>query len=329
MEQVLGNVRLRRLRRTPALRNMIRETKLSVDDFVLPLFIKEGENIKHPISSMPGHFQISLDKLAKEIAELVDLGISSVLVFGIPSIKDSIGKDALSDNGIISKAIRTIKEIAPEMMVISDICCCEYTDHGHCGVIKEYADMFDVDNDQTLPLLAKQAIIQAQAGVDMVAPSGMMDGQVAAIRQALDHSGYSHIPIMSYSAKYASALYGPFRQATEGAPKFGDRKSYQMDPANGNEALREVAIDIAEGADINMVKPAHAYLDVIYRIKAKYPEIPLAAYHVSGEYAMIKAAGQAGWIDEERVALEVLTSIKRAGADIIINYFAKELAPKL
>tara|TARA_R110002110_G_scaffold415856_3_gene658447 strand:- start:24055 stop:24981 length:927 start_codon:yes stop_codon:yes gene_type:complete len=308
---------------------MVSETILTKSDLILPLFIKHGSNIKVPIQSMIGHYQLSVDNLSEEIHLLMDLGIESVLLFGIPFSKDGMAKDSYSDNGIIQQAIHTIKNIAPHMTVVTDVCCCEYTDHGHCGVLSDNTGHLDVDNDRTLALFAKQAISHAQAGADIIAPSGMMDGQVGIIRSALDHADFSHIPIMSYSAKYASALYGPFRQAAEGVPQFGDRKSYQMNPANGNEALREVALDLQEGADIVMVKPAHAYLDVIHRIKTKYPEVPLAAYHVSGEFAMIKAAAQAGWIDGEQAAIEILTGIKRAGADIIINYFSKEIAKLL
>ncbi|MCS5709760.1 porphobilinogen synthase [Candidatus Berkiella cookevillensis] len=320
------NVRLRRLRQSPIIRNLVRETELNINDFVLPLFVKQGVNRRDPISSMPGHFQLSPDNLSAEIRELESLGISSVILFGIPGGKDAHASDSYSDNGIIQQATRIIKDVSPNMLVISDICCCEYTDHGHCGVIEERDGKKDVCNDRTLEILALQAESHAKAGVDILAPSGMMDGQVVVLRQALDLSNYQHIPILSYAVKYSSGLYGPFRQAAEGTPLFGDRKSYQMDPANANEALREAAQDIAEGADMIMVKPAHTYLDVIHRIKQKFPEIPMAAYHVSGEFAMIKAAAERGWINERQVALEVLTSIKRAGADIIINYFAKDLA---
>ena len=317
------NTRLRRLRRTPVLREMVRETHLSMSDFILPIFVKEGLKEPKPIASMPGHYQWPLEDLPKEIKQLNSMGIKSVILFGIPSEKDECGSSGYQADGIIARAIETTKDACPQMMVISDICCCEYTSHGHCGAINEFKE---VDNDRTLELLAKQAHVHARAGADMLAPSGMMDGQVACLRQALDTEGYTHIPIMSYAAKYCSSLYGPFREAAEGAPQFGDRRSYQMDPANGREALREVALDIAEGADILMVKPAHTYLDVIQAIKQEHPSIPLAAYHVSGEYAMIKAAAMQGWIDEEQVALEVLTSIKRAGASLIINYFTKQLA---
>lgn len=324
------NLRLRRLRQTPALRDLVRETELNLKDFVHPIFIKYGQGRKDPIASMPGHFQFSLDTLPDEVRLLQQLGIVSVILFGIPSEKDSIAKDSYNDNGIIQQAIRIVKDVAPNMVVISDICCCEYTDHGHCGVLETKRGLeTDVCNDRTLEILGLQATSHAKAGADILAPSGMMDGQVASIRKSLDLNHFQHIPILSYAVKYSSSFYGPFRQAAEGAPSFGDRKTYQMDPANGNEALREAALDVLEGADMLMVKPAHTYLDIIYRIKQKYPEIPLAAYHVSGEFAMIKAAAEKGWLDERKAALEVLISIKRAGADIIINYFAKELAQYL
>lgn len=320
------NLRLRRLRQSSNIRKLIRETELNVNDFVLPLFIKHGTNRKDPILSMPGHFQLSLDYLPDEIRELDSLGISAVILFGIPNQKDECATDSYSDNGIIQQAIRIIKDVSPNMIVISDICCCEYTNHGHCGFVEDSYGQKEVNNDKTLELLALQAESHAKAGVDILAPSSMMDGQVIILRQALDLSNYQNIPILSYAVKYSSSFYGPFRQAAEGAPLFGDRKTYQMDPANSNEALREVALDIAEGADMIMIKPAHTYLDIIHKVKQKYPEIPMAAYHVSGEYAMIKAAAERGWINEKQAAFEVLTSIKRAGADIIINYFAKDLA---
>lgn len=321
--------RLRRLRRTPALRALIRETELTVSDFVLPLFIKHGKGRKDPIPSMPGHFQFSPDNLAQEIADIRALGIPAVLLFGIPEHKDSDAKSATSPHGVIPQAIQAIKELAPEICVMTDVCCCEYTDHGHCGWIEPNAAAREVHNDKTLSILAEEALCHAQAGADLVAPSAMMDGQVAAIRQKLDTHGFSDLPILSYSAKYCSQFYNPFRQAAEGTPQFGDRKTYQMDMANGKEALREAALDINEGADMIMVKPAHTYLDVIFRLKQNFPQIPLAAYHVSGEFALIKAAAEKGWVDEHLAALEVLTSIKRAGADFIIHYFAKSLAPHL
>lgn len=323
------NLRLRRLRSSASLRDLVRETELNLKDLVMPLFLKYGKNRKDPISSMPGLFQLSLDKLPEEIRELKALNVQSILLFGIPEQKDGYATASYQDNGIIQQAIAIIKDIDPNMCVMADICCCEYTDHGHCGVIEDCRGTFDVDNDKTLEILGKQAISFAKAGVDLVAPSGMIDGQVGAIRRALDGEGFIQIPILSYSIKYASSLYGPFRQAAEGAPKFGDRKTYQMDYANGNEALREVEQDLAEGADMIMVKPAQAYLDIIYRVKQKYPHVPLGAYHVSGEFAAIKAAHEMGWVDGKKVALEVLTGIKRAGADFIINYFTKELAKDL
>ncbi len=323
------HVRLRRLRSNPQLRNLIRETELNLNDLVMPLFVKYGKDRKDPISSMPGMFQLSPDNLPEEIRELKALGVQSILLFGIPEHKDAIASDSYDANGIIQQATRIVKDVAPEMLVITDVCCCEYTDHGHCGIVEDYRGTKDVHNDKTLEIIAKQAISFAQAGADIIAPSGSIDGQVLAVRSGLDSAGFYQIPVLSYSIKYASSLYGPFRQAAEGAPKFGDRKTYQIDPANGNEALREVEQDVLEGADMLMVKPAAAYLDVICRVKQKYPHIPLCAYHVSGEYSMIKAAAERGWIDGKKVALEILTGIKRAGADIIINYFTKELAKDL
>ncbi len=322
MNQVIVNHRLRRLRHHPKIRQLMRETTLTPHDFIYPLFIHHGKNIKNEISSMPGQFQLSIDQLQEEITTITHADIPAVLLFGIPEKKDEIGSSAYDQNGIIQQAIQTIKDINPELLVITDLCCCEYTDHAHCGVLKNN----DVDNDETLALLAKQAISHAKAGSDMIAPSGMMDGAVATIREALDSENFYQIPILSYAIKYSSALYGPFREAGNSAPTFGDRKTHQMDPANANEALREAEIDIAEGADMIMVKPALAYLDVITKTKQHFPEIPLAAYQVSGEYAMIKAAAKNGWLDETKVALETLTAIKRAGADMIISYFAKDIA---
>lgn len=320
-------LRLRRLRATDAMRRMVRETQLSVNDMVMPLFIKDGHELKIPVDSMPGQYQFSVDQLDQEIEQIVALGIPAVLLFGIPSHKDAKGSDALSDQGVIARAIQHIKSIAPELLVISDVCMCEYTDHGHCGVVHEKAPgQFDVHNDKTLPYLAQQAVVHAQAGADIIAPSGMMDGAIQAIREALDEADFKDVSIMSYAVKYASSFYGPFREAAEGAPQFGDRRSYQMDPANGREALREAALDVEEGADILMVKPALNYLDVICRVKQQHPNVPLAAYLVSGEYSMIKAAAERGWLDETQAMLESLTSIKRAGADFIINYFAKDFA---
>ncbi len=313
--------RPRRLRKNASFRRMIRETKLSVDDLVYPLFVTSGRNVKKPINSMPGNFQMSVDHLVKEVQKTKDLGIPAVLLFGIPDKKDEVGSGAFADDGIIQRATREIKEKVPDIMVICDVCLCEYTSHGHCGTIKDN----DVDNDATLEILAETALSQAKAGADMVAPSGMMDGGVGIIREALDEEGYDALPIMAYSAKYASCFYGPFREAAEGAPQFGDRKSYQMDPANSDEAIREITLDVEEGADIIMVKPALPYLDIIYRAKEEF-DLPIAAYNVSGEFAMIKAAANLGWLDEEKAMMEALTSIKRAGADIIITYFARDAA---
>ena len=313
--------RPRRLRKNEIIRKMIGETTLSVDDLILPLFVTFGKGKKIAIKSMPGHFQLSVDNLAKEVREISTLGIPAVILFGIPEHKDEVGSEAYNPKGIIQQAIKAIKSKMPELIVITDVCMCEYTSHGHCGIIKQG----DVDNDATLELLAKEALSHAKAGADMVAPSDMMDGRVAAIRKILDDNGFSNIPIMSYAAKYASAFYGPFRDAAESTPQFGDRRSYQMDPANSNEALREVRLDIEEGADIVMVKPALPYLDIIRRIKDEF-KYPVAAYNVSGEFSMLKAANQLGWMDGERAMMESLISIKRAGADLILTYFAKEAA---
>ncbi len=314
-------IRMRRLRGSQAIREMVRETHINVGDFIYPLFIVEGRKIKEKISSMPGINRFSPDMLAPEVKEIASLGITAVLLFGIPQHKDPSGSQAYAARGVVQQAIRAIKKVAPEMLVVTDVCLCEYTSHGHCGVISGDCIL----NDQTLPLLAKMALSHVEAGADMVAPSDMMDGRVRAIREALDGKGFSHIPIMAYSAKYASGFYGPFREAADSAPKFGDRRSYQMDPPNAREAMREIELDIDEGADIIMVKPALPYLDVIRMARDRF-SLPLAAYNVSGEYSMIKAACQNGWLDEKRVTLEALTSIKRAGADIIITYFAKEAA---
>lgn len=302
----------------------MRETELSPHDFILPLFIRHGKNTRIPISSMPGHAQMTVDLLADEAREIAKLGIPAVILFGIPATKDAVGSSAWDDQGVVQQAIRAIKDAAPDLLVITDVCFCEFTDHGHCGVLIEDHGHTDVGNDVTLANLIKQAVSHAKAGADMVAPSGMMDGMIQALRGGLDGAGYSSIPIMSYAAKYASGFYGPFREAAESTPKFGDRRTYQMDPANGAEALREVALDLQEGADLLMVKPALSYLDIIRRVKAAHPEVPLAAYNVSGEFAMVKAAAANGWIDEQRVALEILTSIRRAGADMILTYFAKD-----
>ena len=313
--------RLRRLRRNSALREMFRETHLHKSDFIYPLFVVEGDGVKSEISSMPGQFQMSVDNVVRECEELQRLGLNSILLFGIPAEKDEVGSGAYDENGIIQKALRAVKKEFPEMVAITDVCLCEYTSHGHCGVIENG----DVQNDATLDLLVKEALSHARAGADIIAPSDMMDGRVGAIRNALDENGFADTPVMAYSAKYSSAFYGPFREAAESAPQFGDRKSYQMDPPNSDEAMREIALDIQEGADIVMVKPALAYLDIIRRAKNEF-NLPTAAYNVSGEYSMIKAAATNGWLDGERVMLEVLTSIKRAGADVIITYFAKEAA---
>jgi porphobilinogen synthase len=313
--------RLRRLRKTAALRDMFRETSLSKKDFIYPLFVVEGERVKKEISSMPDNYQMSVDNILRECEQLGNLGIDSILLFGIPETKDEIGSGAYAANGIIQKAVRAVKKEFPEMLVITDVCLCEYTSHGHCGVIENE----QVQNDKTLELLAAEALSHAESGADIIAPSDMMDGRVAAIRKALDENGFAETPVMAYSAKFASAFYGPFREAAESAPQFGDRKSYQMDAGNSDEAMREIALDISEGADIVMVKPALSYLDLIRRAKDNF-NIPVAAYNVSGEYSMIKAAAEKGWLDGEKVMLEVLTSIKRAGADVIITYFAKEAA---
>jgi len=314
-------VRLRRLRRTEALRALVRENQVDVGDLIYPMFIVEGKGIKEEITSMPGIFRHSADQLLPEIEEIAGLKIPAVLLFGIPENKDETGSSAYHSEGVIQQAIRVIKKSVPELVVITDVCLCEYTSHGHCGIITNG----QVDNDQTLPLLAKMALSHIEAGADIVAPSDMMDGRVKIIREVLDEKGYEHIPILSYAAKYASAFYGPFREAAESTPRLGDRRSYQMDPSNVREALREVEQDIAEGADIVMVKPALAYLDVIRQVRNTFNH-PLAAYNVSGEYSMIKAAAQRGWIDEKRAILETLTAIKRAGADIILTYHAKEFA---
>jgi len=318
---VFPELRMRRLRKSPALRSLVRESQLDPGDLVFPLFVVEGEGIKREIDAMPGIFHFSVDKLAAEIDDLVRLKVPAVLLFGVVTMKDERGSAALDHEGIVQQAVRAIKRTAPQMIVITDVCLCEYTDHGHCGVIVNG----DVDNDKTLPLLADMALSHASSGADMVAPSDMMDGRVMTIRKALDGNGFSHIPILSYAAKYASAFYGPFREAAGSAPQFGDRKSYQMDPPNVREALRELEEDIKEGADIVMVKPALAYLDVIRRARDSFNH-PLAAYNVSGEYAMVKAATERGWIDGQKVTLEILGAIKRAGADIIISYHAKETA---
>lgn len=316
--------RPRRLRISKAMRNLVRETKIDVDDLIYPLFVVEGENIKEEIPSLPDVYHFSVDMLEAEIKEIVELGIEHVIMFGIPGEKDACGSEAFADNGIVQKAVRKIKEVAPEMNVITDVCMCQYTSHGHCGILTEKGY---VDNDQTLEYLAKIAVSHAKAGADMVAPSDMMDGRIGALRNALDENGFETVGIMAYSAKYASSFYGPFRDAANSAPSFGDRKTYQMDPANSTEALRECALDIEEGADIIMVKPALSYLDVIRRVKDNF-DMPLCAYNVSGEYSMLKLAVKEGLLNEDAI-MEAVTSIKRAGADMIITYFAKDIAKKI
>lgn len=328
ISQTVGfpTVRLRRLRMTEQFRKMVAETQLSVNDLIYPLFVCPGQNVKREVRSMPGVYQQSIDNLIRDCEEIYKLGIPAVILFGIPEHKDEYGSEAYDENGIIQRAVRALKKEIPELVIITDVCLCEYTSHGHCGIVKEVAPgKYEIANDETVELLAKEALSHAEAGADMVAPSDMMDGRVSAIRKILDENGFQNVPIMAYSAKYASGFYGPFREAAESAPKFGDRKSHQMDPANSDEAIREVALDILEGADIVMVKPALAYLDVIYRVKHEF-KVPVAAYQVSGEYSMIKAAALNGWIDEQRIMLETLTAIKRAGADLILTYFAKDVA---
>ena len=315
------SVRMRRLRASESLRRMVRETTLEPSDFIYPLFISETVSAPTPISSMPGQMQWPLGALAQQARMLADLGIAGVMLFGIPAIKDELGSCAYAADGVVQRAIREIKAAAPDLLVVTDVCLCEYTSHGHCGFIRDG----EVQNDETLELLAREAVSHAAAGADIVAPSDMMDGRVAALREALDSAGYGNTPIMAYSAKFASVFYGPFREAAESTPQFGDRRAYQMDPANGREALREVELDIQEGADLVMVKPALPYLDVLARVRDRW-KLPLVAYNVSGEYAMIKAAAANGWLDERRAALETLTSIKRAGADIIITYHAPDAA---
>lgn len=317
--------RPRRLRAHPRLRDLVRENHLTTLDLIYPLFVYHGVNLRREIPSMPGQFQVSLDRLRESIDEVVELGIPGIILFGIPEHKDALGSAATRGDGIVQDAIQITKWQAPDLVVITDLCFCEYTDHGHCGPLRETGGRLDVDNDATLPLLAQQAVSHARAGADMIAPSGMIDGMVQAIRHGLDDAGFTNLPIMSYAAKFASGYYGPFRDAAESAPSFGDRRGYQMDPANGDEAIREVALDLAEGADIVMVKPALAYLDIARRVKDTFA-VPVAAYNVSGEYAMVKAAAQRGWIDERRIVLETLTGFKRAGIDMILTYHALDLA---
>jgi porphobilinogen synthase len=318
--------RPRRLRSSPLLRDMVRETHLDAGDFIVPLFVRPGKGIKQEISSMPGNFQLSIDRLVEEVGSARDVGLKAFILFGIPASKDATGSSALRDDGIVQQALRSLRQsYQNDVVLLTDECFCEYTDHGHCGILSEKAGRIDVDNDATLAILVKQCLSHVQAGADVVAPSGMMDGMVGAIRKGLDAAGFEHIPILSYAAKYASGFYGPFREAAESPPSFGDRSGYQMDPANSDEALREVALDLNEGADIVMVKPALAYLDIIRRVKDTFA-VPVAAYNVSGEFAMVKAAARNGWIDERRVTMEILTSIKRAGADLILTYHAGEAA---
>jgi porphobilinogen synthase len=316
--------RPRRMRQSEAFRRLIRETRLTADDLILPLFAIDGKGVRNPIESMPGHFQLSVDELTQTARQAFELGIPAVMLFGIPKRKDPLATSAYAKQGIVQTAVKAVKNALPELAVITDVCLCQYTDHGHCGIVEGNR----IDNDSSLDLLARTALSHAQAGADMVAPSDMMDGRVTEIRSALDEDNFSHVPIMSYAAKYCSAYYGPFRQAAHSAPQFGDRRTYQMDPANAQEAIREVTMDVEEGADIIMVKPALAYLDIICRVRQEI-DLPVAAYSVSGEYAMIKAAAEKGWLDEKKVMLESLTAIKRAGADMILTYFAMEAAREL
>jgi porphobilinogen synthase len=319
--------RLRRLRQHPQLREMIRAIRLDPKRLIQPLFVRTGKGQRNEIATMPGVFQLSIDETVREAEALATAGVGGVILFGIPAEKDPLGKDAYSETGIVQQAVRALKRATPNLLVITDVCFCEYTDHGHCGVVNQATGRTDVDNDATLELLAMQVVSHAQAGTDLVAPSGMMDGMVGAIRGALDGAGFSHLPIMSYAAKYSSAFYGPFRDAAESAPAFGDRRTYQMDAAaDPGQALREVELDLAEGADIIMVKPALAYLDILRSVHDRFPGVPLAAYNVSGEYSMVKAAAARGWLDERSVVLESLTAMHRAGADMILTYWAKDVA---
>lgn len=319
-------VRMRRLRMTETIREMVRETVLQPSDFIYPMFVVPGEKFRKEISSMPGVHQLSVDELVRECENVLKAGVKSIILFGVPSHKDESGSEAYDENGIVQQAVRALKSELPELFIITDVCLCEYTSHGHCGIVKEVSKgKFEIVNDETLELLARESLTHVEAGADMVAPSDMMDGRVAAIRRLLDENGFVNTPIMSYAAKYASGFYGPFREAAESTPQFGDRKSHQMDPSNSDEALREVLLDIQEGADIVMVKPAMPYLDVVYRVKHEFL-MPTAAYQVSGEYSMIKAAARNGWLDEQRIMIETLTAIKRAGADLILTYFALDAA---
>jgi porphobilinogen synthase len=316
-----GSIRPRRLREKTLVRKLVRETTLAIDDLMYPLFVVHGRGVREPIASMPGQSRLSVDELVKECKDVAGMGIPAVLLFGLPAHKDPRGSEAYADDGIVQQAVRAVKDTVPDLLVVTDVCLCEYTSHGHCGIVEDGS----VRNDPTVELLARTAVSHAEAGADIVAPSDMMDGRVGAIRDALDEATFADTPIMAYSAKYASAFYGPFREAADSAPQFGDRRGYQMDPANGQEAMREIALDLDEGADIVMVKPALPYLDVIARARMEFG-VPIAAYSVSGEYAMIRAAGQLGWLDEERAMLEALTAIRRAGADIVITYFARAAA---
>ena len=322
-------VRLRRLRYEPALRRMVQETSLSPERLIMPLFVRSGKNIRQPISAMPGNFQLSIDQLVQETNEIASLGIGGIILFGIPDKKDAVGSDSMNENGIIPQAVRAVKQtLGNKLLVMTDVCFCEYTDHGHCGIIQQLpSGRHDVDNDATLENLARQALIHAQAGADVLAPSGMMDGMIQAIRAGLDKNGFYHLPIMSYAAKYASSFYGPFREAAGSAPQFGDRRSYQMDPAaSAGQAIREVQLDLDEGADMIMIKPALAYLDIVRMVRDRFAGVPIAAYNVSGEFSMVKAAAERGWLDEKAVVLESLTAITRAGANIILTYWAKDVA---
>jgi porphobilinogen synthase len=323
--RVFPTIRSRRLRHNPLVRALVRETTLAPANLILPLFVRGGRGVRKEIGSMPGNFQLSVDCLVEEVGAAIDLGLHSFILFGIPDRKDATGSSALEEDGIVQQALRALRSAYPQALLIADECFCEYTDHGHCGVLSTIRGNIDLDNDATLPLLVQQCLSHVRAGADVVAPSGMLDGMVGAIRKGLDAAGYNWLPIMSYAAKYASAFYGPFRDAAESPPQFGDRHSYQMDPANADEAMREVALDLDEGADIIMIKPALAYLDIIRRVKDRF-EVPLAAYNVSGEFAMVKAAAERGWIDERRIVLEILTGIRRAGADAILTYFARDVA---
>ncbi len=314
-------LRGRRLRRSENLRRLVRENRLTLDDLIYPIFVRHGEKVEEEVPSMPGVFRYSVDRVADAVKEVRDLGIPAVIIFGVPEHKDEVGSDTWSDEGIVQRTLRVLRKEVPEMCLITDVCFCEYTSHGHCGVLRNG----EVDNDATLENLKKQVVSHAENGADVVAPSGMMDGMVKAIREALDGAGFQHVPVMAYSAKFASAFYGPFRDAAESAPAFGDRRSYQMDPANSREALKEVLMDVLEGADVVMVKPALSYLDVIAKVK-EHTLLPVCAYNVSGEYSLVKAGGRMGWVDEEKVMIEILLSIKRAGADMIITYFAKDVA---